>query len=297
MIKVKIVDNYGAMFKKIREKKGLSLTQVARGIISPATLSRWENNKGKMYFDHVVGLLQRLNIYLDEFVSIAQYSREDNAAIRTLLKQVQKAYSEDNTIQLKELAQKQVQCYQSTNEELDFFLAMTIYSCYKDITGKNISSNEEQARLDHIFRHVDSWNKYYIRAFGNCITLLSSDQIFEISNLIFEKIRVIPQDNLTQISESIRAVLNAITILLQRDIQLAKTLVAKLEVNIIPVELLYLKMQLLFLQELICYLQDSNHSVATMEKLIKILRLLGYDDEAGNWCRIFKNSKQKSHEA
>lgn len=71
MIKVETVDNYGAIFKNIREKRGLSLTQVARGIISPATLSRWENGKGEMYFGNVVSLLQRLNIYLDESISIA----------------------------------------------------------------------------------------------------------------------------------------------------------------------------------------------------------------------------------
>lgn len=112
MIKVETVDNYGAIFKNIREKRGLSLTQVARGIISPATLSIWENGKGEMYFGNVVSLLQRLNIYLDEFISIAQYSRKDNAAIRALLEQVQKAYSEDNAVRLEELAQRQIRCYQ-----------------------------------------------------------------------------------------------------------------------------------------------------------------------------------------
>lgn len=126
MIKVETVDNYGAIFKNIREKRGLSLTQVARGIISPATLSRWENGKGEMYFGNVVSLLQRLNIYLDESISIAQYSRKDNAAIRALLEQVQKAYSEDNAVRLEELDQRQIRCYQSSNKELDFFLVMTI---------------------------------------------------------------------------------------------------------------------------------------------------------------------------
>lgn len=126
MIKVETVDNYGAIFKNIREKRGLSLTQVARGIISPATLSRWENGKGEMYFGNVVSLLQQLNIYLDESISIAQYSRKDNAAIRALLEQVQKAYSEDNAVRLEELDQRQIRCYQSSNKELDFFLVMTI---------------------------------------------------------------------------------------------------------------------------------------------------------------------------
>ncbi|GMM17562.1 hypothetical protein LAYK3_06770 [Lactobacillus amylovorus subsp. amylovorus] len=97
------------------------------------------------------------------------------------MEQVQKTYSEDNAVRLEELAQRQIRCYQSSNKELDFFLAMTICSCYEDITGKNILSDKERTRLDHIFQHVNVWNKYYIRAFGNCITLLNSSEIFKKS--------------------------------------------------------------------------------------------------------------------
>lgn len=296
MIKVETVDNYGAIFKNIREKRGLSLTQVARGIISPATLSIWENGKGEMYFGNVVSLLQRLNIYLDEFISIAQYSRKDNAAIRALLEQVQKAYSEDNAVRLEELAQRQIRCYQSSNKELDLFLAMTICSCYEDITGKNILSDKERTRLDHIFQHVNVWNKYYIRAFGNCITLLNSSEIFKISVQILNGLKEIPQDNLTQISESVKAVLNAVIILLQRDAKIAAALLEKTSSFKIPVDLLYLKMQILFLQEVVAYLQNDSRPVTTMEKLTDILCLLGYNDEANKWCQIFKNSIQKGHE-
>ncbi|EEJ71635.1 helix-turn-helix domain-containing protein [Lactobacillus ultunensis] len=293
---MKTVDNYGATFKEIREKRKLSLTQVARGITSPATLSRWENGKGKMYFDNVVSLLQRLDIYLDEFINIAQYSKKDNATIRVLLEQVQKAYSEDNAVCLEELAHKQMQRYHVTNKELDFFLAMTICSCYKDVTGENIFNDSEQARLSNIFQHVKIWNKYYIRAFGNCIALLDSDQLVEISTQILNGVKEIPQDNLMQISESMRAVLNAVIILIRRDIKLAQILINKIESSMIPVDLLYLKMRVLFLQELISYLQDDGHSVDVMEKLTCMLRLLGYDNEANGWGQLFKNSIQKDHE-
>lgn len=200
-------NNYGSTFKELREKRGLSLTQVARGIISPATLSRWENGKGEMYFDNVVSLLQHLNIYLDKFVSITQYDREDNVAIRVILKQVQKAYIEDDSTQLKILAQQQMQRYRSTNKETDFFLAITIFNCYKDITGKNILSDCEVERLGHIFQHVKIWNKLYTRAFGNSVTLLNNKQLFEISVQILDGLKEIPQDNLTQISESVKAVM------------------------------------------------------------------------------------------
>lgn len=289
-------DNYGAVFKKIREKRGLSLTQVVRGITSPATLSRWENGKGEMYFDKIVCLLQRLNIYLDEFVSIAQYSREDIVELRELLQQIQKAYVEENSAYLKELAQRQMQVYQLTNKEIDFFLVMTIFSCYKDLTGKSISNEQEQIRLSYIFRHVKVWNKYYIRAFGNCVTLLDNKQVFEVGAKIIDSLKEIPQDNLTQISEAVKAVLNAVIILLRRDVKLATDLLNKVRKSRIPVDLLYLKMQALFLQEVASYLENNSHSTDRMKKLTDMLHLLGYDEEANKWCQIFKMSIQKGHE-
>ena len=200
-------NNYGSTFKELREKRGLSLTQVARGIISPATLSRWENGKGEMYFDNVVSLLQHLNIYLDKFVSITQYDREDNVAIRVILKQVQKAYIEDDSTQLKLLSKEQMERYRSTNKYTDFFLAITLFNCYKDITGINFLSDCEVERLGHIFQHVKIWNKLYTRAFGNSVTLLNNKQLFEISVQILDGLKEIPQDNLTQISESVKAVM------------------------------------------------------------------------------------------
>ena len=99
-----------------------------------------------------------------------------------------------------------------------------------------------------------------------------------------------------QISESMRAVLNAVIILIRRDIKLAQILINKIESSMIPVDLLYLKMRVLFLQELISYLQDDGHSVDVMEKLTCMLRLLGYDTEANGWGQLFKNSIQKDHE-
>lgn len=83
---------------------------------------------------------------------------------------------------------------------------------------------------------------------------------------------------------------------MHRDTKLAKTLVDKVKIGIIPKDLLYLRMHVLFLQELITYLQDRNKSADVMEKLTSILRLLGYDDEANSWCQLFKESIKKGHE-
>ncbi len=156
--------------------------------------------------------------------------------------------------------------------------------------------DKERTRLDHIFQHVNVGNKYYIRVFGNCITLLNSSEIFKISAQILNGLKEIPQYNLTQISESVKAVLNAVIILLQRDAKIAAALLEKTSSFKIPVDLLYLKMQILFLQEVVAYLQNDSQSVTTMEKLTDILCLLGYNDEANKWCQIFKNSIQKGHE-
>lgn len=287
-------NNYGIAFKKIRENQNFSLTQITRGITSPATLSRWENGKGEMYFDKVVQLLQRMNIYLDEFVNISQNSRKENIAIMNSLRELQKAYSENDSEKLKQLANSQYRIYKLKNKELDFFLFAIICNCYRDVTGKNIFNIAERAKLSSIFEHVKNWNKYYIRAFGNTVALLNVKQIVEISDKILSYVgNNFSWQNISQISEAVLTLLNASTILMQKDVDRAESLINRLDKIEIPVELSFLKMKILFLRELVSYKKIPNYSVKKMNNLVGMLRILHYDEVADEWCDLFKKMASK----
>ncbi len=47
---------YGQKFKALRLQQHISLEQAANRVISPSTLSRWENNKIDIRFNLVINL-------------------------------------------------------------------------------------------------------------------------------------------------------------------------------------------------------------------------------------------------
>ena len=53
------IDIYGKTYKKLRKKYGLTLSETSSEIVDAATLSRWENGKGEMYFGIVVDWSRR----------------------------------------------------------------------------------------------------------------------------------------------------------------------------------------------------------------------------------------------
>lgn len=59
--------NYGKIFKYLRKEKGLSQNQVAAGIVSQSTLSRFEES-GNIDFLSFILLLKRLGMSPLEFI-------------------------------------------------------------------------------------------------------------------------------------------------------------------------------------------------------------------------------------
>lgn len=59
--------NYGKIFKFLRKEKGLSQNQVAAGIVSQSTLSRFEES-GNIDFLSFILLLKRLGMTPLEFI-------------------------------------------------------------------------------------------------------------------------------------------------------------------------------------------------------------------------------------
>ncbi|MDU6121345.1 MAG: helix-turn-helix transcriptional regulator [Lactobacillus crispatus] len=52
---------YGQKFKALRLQQHISLEQAANRVISPSTLSRWENNKIDIRFNLVIKLLDNIH--------------------------------------------------------------------------------------------------------------------------------------------------------------------------------------------------------------------------------------------
>ncbi|MGQ5708477.1 Rgg family transcriptional regulator [Lactobacillus sp. PSON] len=284
------MDIYGNTYKKLRKKHGLTLSQASSRIVDAATLSRWENGKGDMYFGNVIELLKKINMYPDEFIIIAKKSNNEKDAIFEKLK---KLYLEKDSVGLYELAQTQLKNYNNTTEELDLFLVATICCMYKDLTNKSILSNKLKAELYSIFDNVQSWNEYYSRAFGNVVEVIDNERIFQYMKSIVIAIDEISNVDIKRKNCMIIALLNAYTKLIKKNIVLAKKAKILLENLEIPRYLMYAKVKLSFLNDLLNYQLGDNFAIQEMEKVTSLLGEVGYSEYANELALLFKDVAQK----
>ncbi|MCT7694854.1 MAG: helix-turn-helix domain-containing protein [Lactobacillus crispatus] len=68
---------YGQKFKALRLQQHISLEQAANRVISPSTLSRWENNKIDIRFNLVIKLLDNIHINLKEFTNYCKINHSN----------------------------------------------------------------------------------------------------------------------------------------------------------------------------------------------------------------------------
>lgn len=67
MKRVLDMKGYGAQFKKLREGKGMTLRETAKGIVSYQFLSNFENRHSNISLYNFVELLDRLHVSFNEF--------------------------------------------------------------------------------------------------------------------------------------------------------------------------------------------------------------------------------------
>lgn len=284
------IDVYGRVYKRLRKKYGMTLSEASSGIVDAATLSRWENDKGEMYFGNVIELLKKINMYPDEFIMIAK--KETNKERDAVIEKLKKIYLSKDSKGLYDLAQIQLKKYQETIKEIDLFLAVTICCMYQDLTGKSILSDELKVKLYSIFDNVQSWNEYYSRAFGNVVEAIDNERIFQYMKKIVIAVNKISNTDAKRKNCMIVALLNAYTKLIKSDIKLAKKAKVLLENLDIPRYLMYTKVKLYFLHNLLNYRLNDNFAVQKMEKVTSLLGEVGYSEYANELALLFKDVAQ-----
>lgn len=112
----------GKAFQEMREKKNLTITKTAEGIVSPQFLRKYERENGDIRFSNLVPLLNRLNTTMDEFVY------ENDLGLDVWLykveEEIDQAYHAGNSFLLKKFIEKQRKYYLETQENRHLFAAI-----------------------------------------------------------------------------------------------------------------------------------------------------------------------------
>lgn len=165
------MNRFGKILKLIREGKGKSLAEVAKGHMSTSQLSRFENGESDITVSKLFGVLAEMNVDVDEFVYASQDFKKDELT-RILEQLKQSIYTKDVVTIKKILSEQLVKAEGNHRREFHRLNAILIKIKLSDLEQATTVSAEELAVLtDYLFR-VENWNYYELLLFANAIDKL-----------------------------------------------------------------------------------------------------------------------------
>lgn len=162
---------FGKTLKFIREGKGKSLAEVAKGHISTSQLSRFENGESDITVSKLFGVLAEMNVDVDEFVYASQDFKKDE--LTRILEQLKQSIYIRDVVTIKKILSEQL-AKAERDSRRGFHRLNAILIAYKlrNLDKTIVVSKEDTAFLtDYLFR-VENWSYYEILLFANTIDKL-----------------------------------------------------------------------------------------------------------------------------
>ena len=148
---------YGQKFKALRLQQHISLEQAANRVISPSTLSRWENNKIDIRFNLVIKLLDNIHINLKEFTNYCKINHSNPFVAKVAM-----YYEANDDRHILQLIQSKKKEYQNSHNQFDLLLLAIACNCYYDLTDNNVFPVSYQKKLFYILSNIEYWTEMYI---------------------------------------------------------------------------------------------------------------------------------------
>lgn len=240
----------GPEFKKIRKNQGLSLQQVADGILDVSTLSRWENGKTDIQFERVIKLLRKLHVTPEEFMFLAKVQRPHPRGLDII-----SLFNQGKIPQLRSVCLKELNRYHNSKSENDLFFVTLACNSYLDLTGINLFSKQDKQDLHTTLSEIKQWNQYYLMFFGNAVPLLDTRMIYGLSVYLINELG---KDNFVSpntLKIAADVLLDAMIILVKQDVERTQELLLKLDRATYLENNLYFKIKKQFLEK---YLKNED---------------------------------------
>ncbi|HFI0272608.1 TPA: helix-turn-helix domain-containing protein [Streptococcus suis] len=170
------MENFGKIFKYLREGKGKSLSEVAKDHLSTSQLSRFENGQSDITVSKLILVLEELNVGLDEFVYASQDFKKDE--LTKILEKMKKAIYDRDVVTLKQLLSEQMRKAQGgIHQEFHELNALLIKLRLADLDKEIVVHPEELLLLTDYLFQVENWGYYELLLFANSMDDLSQDSL------------------------------------------------------------------------------------------------------------------------
>lgn len=156
--------NFGEIFRKFRESRGLRLKDVTKAGISTSQLSRFEKGETDLTITKFMAILDQINMPIDEFMYAAHDFHRDE--LNDLLEKVRLFVTTHDVEGLKKLLISQME-KDSQNEKFHQLNTILLKIRLQDLSGETYYNESDLTYLTDYLFSVEHWGNYELLIFMN----------------------------------------------------------------------------------------------------------------------------------
>lgn len=262
----------GNDFKRLREKHGKSLKEAAAGVVTVATVSKFENGLVDVNMGKLERILRNIDVDLREFASLGDPKMGNpDSFVASLLK----FYRSGDTDAVRRIAEYRRALYLDSHAAFDFENMMTAAGIYARMTGIVVVDAAEILQLVHSLQNVREWNENEINLFGNAMDVMPASRVYRCGRDLLAQLPQIKNWNVNLFQDGWFAVLNAVELLLrQRDASHCATFISACMDYELPLTGSVIIYRRQFLN--LCYRLNTNPVAADKVALNDLLAVLQF---------------------
>ncbi|QBO36501.1 Rgg/GadR/MutR family transcriptional regulator [Periweissella cryptocerci] len=279
--------NYGKILKQFRKDKGMTLSEVADGIVSVGFLSKVEREQAIPNTEILFQLLSRLRVNWDEF----DYRLKNELAEPYVIFQTElvEATLANDASRFKAMMLNEQSKFAETNDIVHRHRYLTTYLYYQDAIGETVDA-EMINELKTYLLNIDDWGRYELRLFNNNLKWFD----LEIAELL-SKIALDRSQNVWKIKENQNVLVNILLnmaelFLKNRQILSLNTTLSRLSMLMVDGDVSIAKVKFDFLSGMLKIAQNNIEAGKTQAMAaISVLRYF----RAYSWAKKFEKAYEE----
>lgn len=172
------MENFGKIFKKFRESRGLKLKDFVGSGLSTSQLSRFEKGESDLTITKFILALNELNMSISEFMYAANDFHRDE--LNEILEQIRIFVSHNDIQGMKLLLISQLE-KNSPQKKFHKLNVILIKIRLQELSGETYYTDEDLDYLSDYLFSVDYWGCYELLLFMNTLDVLNHDMFMVLS--------------------------------------------------------------------------------------------------------------------
>lgn len=259
----------GELYKELRLARGLKLKDVARDNLSVSQLSKFENGLSMLAADKLLLAISGIHMSFAEFGYAANgYKTSHFLKLGSKVAELQTAADIDG---LKELLSHYEgdEVYTLYNRLNELIIKSAIYSLDHNI---EVQDSEKKLLTEYLYG-VEEWTEYELYLFGNCLSILSNEDLIFLGKAFVERDKVYRTLSHHRKVSHITFLNIIMTLLERRELFYVRFFIEKLEKTLIYQDMFTI-VSLKFFKKLYTYLEEGSSDRSDIESFIDLVEQL-----------------------